>query len=441
VSGRADAGAAVAIFDRWFRLLVRLIFDDELGTGIVTSIRDRGPERPAGAPAPVPSGASTGQYEAHELRDGDPERFNGKSVDKAISHVNGIIAPALLGNNPENQQAIDQIMIDLDGTSNKSNLGANAILPVSTGVLAAVASSRQVPLFEQLGGGEGNLLPFHEIEIIGGGAHAEWRVDVQDFLLIANGASNYEETLEITFRVFNATGKLLKKMGRYYGAADEGGFWPEFDSHEQILDTLTEGITAAGFVPGKDASIALDVAASDLYDEATKTYRFRLDHRTFTSAEFTALMTAWIEKYPIISIEDPLADTDTEGWKTLMERHGNEVQIIGDDLFTTNPSRIREGVAHQLANAVLIKLNQIGTVTETLEAIRITQAANWRAVVSARSGETEDAFISHLAVASNAGQLKVGSFRHSERMVKWNEILRIQRLLGSRARFNPWNTQ
>lgn len=389
----------------------------------------------------APSGASTGQYEAHELRDGDPKHFNGKSVDKAISHVNGIIAPALLGKDPENQQAVDQTMIDLDGTPNKSNLGANAILAVSTAVLAAVANSRQVPLFEQLGGAEGNLLPFPEIQIIGGGAHAEWRVDVQDFLLIANGASNYEETLEITFRVFNATGKLLKKMGRYYGAADEGGFWPEFDSHEQILDTLTEGIKAAGYVPGKDASIALDVAASDLYDETTNTYRFRLDDRTFTSAEFISLLSTWIDQYPIISLEDPLADTDIEGWKTIMNHHGNQIQIIGDDLFTTNPSRIREGIANNLANAVLIKLNQIGTVTETLDAIRITQAANWRAVVSARSGETEDAFISHLAVATNAGQLKVGSFRHSERMVKWNEILRIHRKLGPRARFNLWKIQ
>lgn len=387
----------------------------------------------------APSGASTGQYEAHELRDGDPKRFKGKSVDKAISHVNEIIAPALLDKDPENQEAIDQVMIELDGTSNKSKLGANAILAISTGILAAVANARNVPLYEQLGGSEGTLLPFPEIQIIGGGAHAEWRVDVQDFLLIANGASNYEEALEITFQVFNATGKILKKMGKYYGAADEGGFWPEFESHEQILDTLTEGIKEAGYVPGKDASIALDVAASDLYDEDTKTYRLNLDDRTYTSAEFIELLSAWIGKYSIISIEDPLADTDIESWKTLMERHGNKVQIIGDDLFTTNPARIQKGIENKLANAVLIKLNQIGTVTETLEAIRITQEANWRPVVSARSGETEDALISHLAVATNAGQLKVGSFRHSERMVKWNEVLRIHRLLGSQARFNPWS--
>lgn len=387
----------------------------------------------------APSGASTGQYEAHELRDGDPKRFKGKSVDKAISHVSEMIAPALLDKDPENQEAVDQVMIELDGTSNKSKLGANAILAVSTGVLAAVANARNVPLYEQLGGREGILLPFPEIQIIGGGAHAEWRVDVQDFLLIANGASNYEEALEITFQVFNATGKILKKMGKYYGAADEGGFWPEFDNHEQILDTLTEGIKEAGYVPGKDASIALDVAASDLYDEDTKTYRLNLDDRTYTSAEFIELLSAWIGKYPIISIEDPLADTDIESWKTLMERHGNKVQIIGDDLFTTNPARIQKGIENKLANAVLIKLNQIGTVTETLEAIHITQEANWRPVVSARSGETEDAFISHLAVATNAGQLKVGSFRHSERMVKWNEVLRIHRRLGSQARFNPWS--
>ncbi|MEX2595226.1 MAG: phosphopyruvate hydratase [Anditalea sp.] len=387
----------------------------------------------------APSGASTGQYEAHELRDGNPKYFCGKSVGKAIGHVNGIIAPALLGKDPENQEAVDQVMIDLDGTANKSRLGANAILAVSTGVLAAVANARNVPLFKQLGGTEGNLLPFPEIQIIGGGAHAEWRVDVQDFLLIANGASSYEEALEITFQVFHATGKILKKMGKYYGAADEGGFWPEFENHEQILDTLSEGIKEAGYVPGKEASIALDVAASDLYHESTKTYRLNLEDRTYTSAEFVELLSSWISKYPIISIEDPLADNDMESWKILMKRHGNQVQIIGDDLFTTNPARILKGIENKSANAVLIKLNQIGTVTETLEAIRIAQEANWRPVISARSGETEDALISHLAVATNAGQLKVGSFRHSDRMVKWNEILRIQRQLGSQARFNPWS--
>lgn len=386
----------------------------------------------------APSGASTGQFEAHELRDGDPGYFNGKSVDQAISNVNGLIGPILLQKDPENQQAVDQAMIELDGSSNKSTLGANAILPVSTAVLAAVANAKQIPIYQQLGGDYGNLVPFPEIQIIGGGAHANWRVDVQDFLLIANGASNYAETLEITYQVFHAVGELLKKRGNYFGSADEGGFWPEFEKHEHILDTLTEGIENAGLVPGKDASIALDIAASDLYDVDLKTYRLHLEDRSYTSAEFIELLNTWINHYAIISIEDPLADTDMEGWKSFTKLHGKHLQIIGDDLFTTNPIRIRDGIENKLANAVLIKPNQIGTVTETLEAIRIVQEANWRAVISARSGETEDAFISHLAVATNAGQLKVGSFRQGERMVKWNELLRIQRRLGTRARFHSW---
>ncbi len=386
----------------------------------------------------APSGASTGQYEAHELRDGDPGRFLGKSVDRAVSNIKTIIAPALIGKDASQQAAIDHRMIELDGTTNKSRLGANAMLAVSTAVVAAVAKARKRPLFQQLGGEKSSLLPIPEIQIIGGGAHAEWRVDVQDFLLIANGASSYEETLEITFNVFRATGKILKATGRYYGAADEGGYWPAFESHEQILDTLTQAIQEAGYNPGTEASIALDVAASDLYDENTQTYRLNLDHRTYTSSEFFDLLSSWIEKYPIISVEDPFADTDLENWKNWVERYGNTLQIIGDDLFTTNPARIKMGIDQKLANAVLIKLNQIGTVTETLEAIRLTQAANWKPVISARSGETEDAFISHLAVATNAGQLKVGSFRHSERMVKWNEVLRIGRRLGAKARFAYW---
>lgn len=384
----------------------------------------------------APSGASTGQYEAHELRDGDPNRFAGKSVDQAIDNVQKVIRPALLGKDAEDQEAVDQTMIELDGTPNKSNLGANAILSVSTAVLAAAANAWKRPLYQQLGGGD--VLPIPEIQIIGGGAHAEWRVDVQDFLLIANGAESYEEALEITFDVFQATGTLLKELGKYYGAADEGGYWPEFDSHQQILDILTEGIEKAGYIPGEDAAIALDVAASDLYDAKTKTYRLHLDNQTYTTSAFIELLGDWIEKYPIISVEDPLADTDLEGWKTLMKTYGNRLQIIGDDLFTTNPMRIKQGIDEGLANAVLIKLNQIGTVTETLAAIRITQEAGWQPVISARSGETEDALISHLAVGTNAGQLKVGSFRRSERMVKWNEVLRIQRHLGSNARFNPW---
>ncbi|WP_422083370.1 phosphopyruvate hydratase [Ulvibacterium sp.] len=386
----------------------------------------------------APSGASTGQYEAHELRDGDPQHFDGKSVNKAIGNVNEIIAPALIGKDPRQQKMIDELMIALDGTPNKSALGANAILAVSTAVAAAAANALDLPLFAYLGREQGNLLPFPEIQIIGGGAHAQWHTDVQDFLLIANGANSYEETLEITSDVFRATGEILKEQNRYFGVADEGGYWPEFENHDQIFETFIQGIEKAGYKPGIDASIALDIAASDLYDEKSKTYRFRLENKVFSQDDFFNLLCGWLEKYPIISIEDPFADTDLENWKKLTKDYGDRIQIIGDDLFTTNPDRIKQGIRHKLANAVLIKLNQIGTVTETLEAIQITQKAGWRPVISARSGETEDSFISHLAVASNAGQLKVGSFTRSERMAKWNEVLRIKRSLASKAQFREW---
>lgn len=385
----------------------------------------------------APSGASTGQFEAHELRDQNPNYFGGKSVLKAVANVGEKIAPALVGQDVYGQKKIDQTMIDLDGTPNKSNLGANAILAVSTAVADAAAQSKGVPLYQYLG--EGCHLPIPEIQMIGGGAHANWRVDIQDFLLIAMGASSYEETLEITFNVFRAIGKIIEEKGRYYGAADEGGYWPEFDSHEDILQTVTDGIREAGYRPGVDAGIALDVAASDLYDEAEKTYALKLDKELLSSQQFGERLSRWCETYPIISLEDPFADTDWEGWKRFYDQWGDKIQIIGDDLFTTNIDRIKEGISAGIANSVLIKLNQIGTVSETLEAIELTQSAGWTPVVSARSGETEDAFISHLAVGTNAGQLKVGSFTRSERMVKWNEVLRIQRTLGDKARFSGWS--
>lgn len=252
---------------------------------------------------------------------------------------------------------------------------------------------------------------------------------------MATGARDYAETLEITFNVYHAAGDLFREQGKAYGLADEGGFWPEFDRNEDVFAVLLEAIGRAGYTPGKEAAISLDIAASDLYDEASGTYAFKLEGKTFSAAEFAQLMIDWCERYPIVSIEDPAADTDWSGWETIYRAVGDRVQIVGDDLFTTNPERIREGITRGVANSVLIKLNQIGTVTETIEAIRLTQEAGWAPLVSARSGETEDAFISHLAVATNAGQLKVGSFARSERMVKWNECLRIARLLGSSARF------
>jgi enolase len=381
----------------------------------------------------VPSGASTGQFEALELRDGDARKFRGKSVFQAIKNVETVIAPEVRGRDVGDQRSLDEVLVALDGTPDKSRLGANAILGVSMAVAVAVADARRLPLYASLG--KGVTLPFPEIQILGGGAHANWRTDVQDFLLMATGADSYEETLEITYNVYHAAGDLLRERGSYYGLADEGGYWPDFRTNEDAFEVLLRAIERAGYTPGVEASLSLDIAASDLFDEKSGQYRFRLEDRCFDRDAFADLLIGWCEKYPIVSIEDPMADTDIAGWKRVSEALRGRVQLIGDDLFTTNSDRIREGMAANLANSVLIKLNQIGTVTETIDAIRLTQSAGWAPVVSARSGETEDAFISHLAVATDAGQLKVGSFARSERMVKWNEVLRIARSLGSRAKF------
>jgi enolase 1/2/3 len=383
----------------------------------------------------VPSGASTGQFEAVELRDRDPARFRGKSVFKAIANVEEIIAPALRGRDVFDQSGLDQAMIELDGTPNKSRLGANAILSVSMAAANAAAAARGEPLFASLGNGKGNLLPLPEIQILGGGAHANWRTDVQDFLLIAPGARSFAEVMEITHDVYHAAGDILKKSGKFFGVADEGGYWPEFKTNEEALQLMVDAIQQAGYEPGKDGAISLDIAASDLYDEKAGKYRFALENKTFSNVEFVGLLSDWCDRYSILSIEDPMADTDWDGWQMIYKELGGRLQIIGDDLFTTNLQRIESGIRKGIANAVLIKLNQIGTVTETLKAIQLTQKADWLPVISARSGETEDAFITHLAVATNAGQLKVGSFSRSERMAKWNEVIRIERQLGNRARF------
>ena len=339
----------------------------------------------------VPSGASTGHHEALELRDGDKSRFRGKSVFKAVSHVTGEIAHTAIGRDVFDQAGLDAALIALDGTPGKSRLGANAILGTSMAVAQAAANARRVPLYESIGGGQGTLLPLPEIQIFGGGKHAQGRIDIQDFMIMALTAQTYEETLEVTANVFHAAADVMRERGLLAGVADEGGYWPMFDRNEDVFDALMASIERAGYTPGHEVGISLDIAATDLFHDGH--YTLGLEQRRFTSEQFAALMIEWVTKYPIVSIE---ANT---------------------------------------ANAVLIKLNQIGTVTETIAAIHRTQAAGWLPVVSARSGETEDAFIAHLAVATNAGQLKVGSFSRSERMAKWNEVLRIQRLLGSRARY------
>ncbi|HEY1789674.1 MAG TPA: phosphopyruvate hydratase [Verrucomicrobiae bacterium] len=408
------------------------IFDSRGHPTIEAEIALEGGVRGRGS---VPSGASTGQFEAVELRDRDPGRFRGKSVFKAIANVEKLIAPALLGRDVFNQSGLDQTMIELDGTPNKSRLGANAILSVSMAAASAAAAAQSEPLFASLGNGKGNLLPLPEIQILGGGAHANWRTDVQDFLLMAPAARSYAEVMEITHNVYHAAGDILKQRGKYFGVADEGGYWPEFKTNEEALQLMVEAIQKAGYEPGREAAISLDLAASDLFEEKTGTYQFRLEEKVFRSDEFAGLLSDWCNRYPIISIEDPMADTDWDGWQLVHKKLGSRLQIIGDDLFTTNLQRIESGIRRGIANAVLIKLNQIGTVTETLKAIQLTQEAGWLPVISARSGETEDAFIAHLAVATNAGQLKVGSFSRSERMAKWNEVIRIERQLAGRAQF------
>ena len=381
----------------------------------------------------VPSGASTGQHEALELRDGDADNHGGRSVHHAIDNIENVIAPSLLGAEVVEQRNIDQIMLELDATGNKSKLGANAILAVSMAVANAAARGMHMPLYEYLGNGSGDLLPLPQIQIFGGGAHSGWRTDVQDFMIVALGATSYAQTLEMTHDVYHAAGEWLKRHSRSVGVADEGGYWPQFDSHDEILEALLTCIEQAGYRPGDDIAIALDVAASELFDGDK--YHLRLENQSYGTDEFIALLKHWCSQYPIISLEDPLADEDWTGWQQLYGEMGDRIQIIGDDLFTTDIERIAQGVRESVANAVLIKPNQIGTVSETLEAIRYTQNAGWRPVVSARSGETEDTFICHLAVATNAGQLKVGSFARGERTAKWNELLRIQRCLNNRARF------
>ncbi len=381
----------------------------------------------------VPSGASTGHHEALELRDGDQSRFRGKSVFKAVSHVKGEIAREVIGRDVFDQSGLDASLIALDGTPGKSRLGANAILGTSMAVAQAAAAAKRIPLFESLGDGKGTLLPLPEIQIFGGGKHAQGRIDIQDFMIMALTAKSYDETLEVTSNVFHAAADIMRQRGLLAGVADEGGYWPMFDRNEDVFDVLLAAIEHAGYTPGREVGISLDIAATDLFHEGH--YTLGLEKRRFTSEEFAALMIGWVEKYPIVSIEDPMAEDDWDGWKIVRNAIGHRCQLIGDDHFTTNITRIERGIVANTANAVLIKLNQIGTVTETIAAIRRTQTAGWLPVVSARSGETEDAFIAHLAVATNAGQLKVGSFSRSERMAKWNEVLRIQRQLGPRARF------
>jgi enolase len=377
----------------------------------------------------VPSGASTGKFEALELRDQDPEKLGGKSVRKAIQNIHSIIAPAIIGMDVTEQACIDAKLIELDGTENKSHLGANAILAVSMAAAWAGAHANQIPMYQYLGGTNAKVLPIPMIQIIGGGAHANGVIDFQDYLVIPLSASCFTEGYEMVVNVYNATKKVFAKHGKPLSTADEGGFWPtDFRSNEEGLKLLVEGIETAGYVPGKDIAIALDIASSEFYQE-DGTYKLSSDDRILTSQEFVDYLVELVDKYPILSIEDGMAETDWQGAKRLTEKIGTRVQLIGDDLFTTNIRRIQKGIEMGVNNSVLIKMNQIGTITETMDAIEFTKNAGYLPVISARSGETEDTTIVHLAIATNAGQLKVGSVARTERTVKWNEVIRIEESL------------
>ena len=384
----------------------------------------------------VPSGASTGSYEALELRDGT-EVFNGKSVYKAVENVNTVLHQSIKGREVYEQREIDELMIALDGTENKSRLGANAILGVSMAVAKAAATSIGVPLYQYLKDEEEYVLPMPMVQIIGGGLHAGNIIDIQDYLIIPSKAKTFAEAMEISFRVYFSARKIFEKKGLATAVSDEGGFWPAFKSNETALDILTEAIHTAGYHPGEEVGIALDIASSHFYRNGK--YCLSADNKILDADEFIEFLEDWVKRYPIVSIEDGCAEDDWEGWKKLTSKLGKRIQLIGDDLFTTSTFRIQQGVAMGAANSVLIKMNQIGTMTETLDAILLTQKNGYNAIVSARSGETEDTTMVDLCVATGAGQIKVGSITRSERLAKYNELLRIEEKLGSKARLYQWH--
>lgn len=374
----------------------------------------------------APAGASMGSGEAVDLRDGG-EAFGGLDTKRAVSHVNSEIREALCGRDGLDQEGADAALIALDGTSNKRRLGGNAIIAASMAVLHAAAAHERTPLWRHLAGSENVTIPVPEIQIFGGGAHASGRVDVQDFMIVCPNAVSFAQALDRTAEVYRAAGKLLAERGLLQGVADEGGYWPAFASNEEALEMLVRAIERAGFRPGEDVSISLDIAASQLGSSGR--YRLALEDRELGRDEMIELLESWLRRFPIISVEDPLAEDDEEGFRTFTQRNGDRVQIIGDDFLVTNDERIRRAVAAGTCNAVLIKPNQAGTITETRTALRTAQENGMRTILSARSGETEDVTIAHLSVGWNAGQFKVGSFTRSERMAKWNEMLRIEEAL------------
>ena len=384
--------------------------------------------------AMVPSGASTGTREALELRDKTAKRYGGKGVRKAVDNVNRVIAPALIGIEAVNQVFIDNAMLEMDGTKNKAKLGANAMLGVSIAVARAAAEWVGLPLYRYLGGCNTKDLPVPMMNVLNGGAHADNNVDVQEFMVVPVGASTFSEALRCGVECYHALKAVLKKRGLSTAVGDEGGFAPNLDNNEQALEALVEGITKAGYKPGRDVVLALDVAASELYKKSK--YQFAAEKKPVLSREeLIELYAGWVKKYPIASIEDGMAEGDWRGWKLLVEALGDKIQLVGDDIFVTNPDILAKGIKESAANSILIKLNQIGTVTETLDCIQMALRAGWTCVVSHRSGETEDTTISDLAVALNLGQIKTGAPCRGERNAKYNELLRIEEELGDDARY------
>jgi enolase len=384
--------------------------------------------------AAVPSGASTGEHEAVELRDGDPKRYGGKGVSKAVNNVNDVIAPQLKGKDALDQEAVDRLLIGLDGSANKSNLGANALLAVSLATARAAASYRKLPLYRYLGGSGANTLPVPMMNIINGGAHADNNVDFQEFMIVPIGAAKFSEALRMGAEIFHTLKSVLKKKGYATSVGDEGGFAPNLKSNEEAIETILEAIAQAGYQTGTDVLLALDPAASEFYDGESYVFK-KSDGRRLSSEQMISFWKDWADQYPIISIEDGMAENDWDGWKALTDAIGQRVQLVGDDLFVTNTKFLRKGIELGVGNSILIKVNQIGTLTETLACIELAKSNGRTAVISHRSGETEDSFIADLAVATNAGQIKTGSLSRSDRIAKYNQLLRIEEELGDAARY------
>jgi enolase len=387
--------------------------------------------------AAVPSGASTGEHEAVELRDGDKTRYVGKGVLKAVDNVNEIIAPELEGMDASDQRELDAVMNELDGTPNKGKLGANAILAVSMAASRAMADHLGVELYQYLGGFTASLLPTPMMNILNGGAHADSNVDFQEFMVMPVGAPSFAEALRWGVETFHTLKGVLKKKGYNTAVGDEGGFAPSLKSNTEAIDLVLEAITAAGYKPGEQIAIALDPASSEFYDKDKKKYVFKKsDKSEHSSGEMASFWADWTRQYPIVSIEDGLAEDDWEGWKLLTDQVGSKIQLVGDDLFVTNVQRLQQGIDAGVANSILIKVNQIGSVSETIDAINLARENGYTAVISHRSGETEDTFIADLAVATGAGQIKTGSASRTDRIAKYNQLLRIEEELGPAARFN-----